>query len=95
MLHPIGNLPSASTFTDKRGKGWNNTDINKYFTLKKTDDDSDEDSNNKGCAEEVRDKQKGHRQIKTGLYDNIKTVLGSSHHSLDDENNPAYKGGGK
>jgi hypothetical protein len=56
---PIGNLPSALTFTDKRGKGWNDTNINKYFTLKKPDDDSDEDSNNEGCAEEVRDKQKG------------------------------------
>jgi hypothetical protein len=31
---PIGNLPSASTFTYKRGKGWNDTNINKYFTLK-------------------------------------------------------------
>ncbi len=56
---PISNLPSASTFTDKRGKGWNDTNINKYFTLKKPDDDSDEDSNSEGSAEEVRDKQKG------------------------------------
>ena len=71
---PIGNLPSASTFTDKCEKGWNNTNINKYFTSKKPDDDSDEDSNNEGSAEEVRGKTKGHRQIKTGLYDNIKTV---------------------
>jgi hypothetical protein len=55
----IGNLPSATTFTDKCGKGWNDTNINKYFTLKKPDDDSYEDSNNKGSAEEVRGKQKG------------------------------------
>jgi hypothetical protein len=54
----IGNLPSTSTFTDKHGKGWNDTNINKYCTLKKPDDDSDEDSNNKGCAEEVRDKKR-------------------------------------
>jgi hypothetical protein len=53
---PIGNLPRASTFTDKCRKGWNDTNINKYFTLKKPDNDSDEDSNNKGCAEDVRDK---------------------------------------
>ncbi len=26
---PIGNLPSTSTFTDKLGKGWNDTNINK------------------------------------------------------------------
>ena len=62
----IGNLPSASTLTDKCGKGWNDTNINKYFTLKKPDDDSDEDSNNKGCAEEVRDKQKGIGKSKQG-----------------------------
>ncbi len=55
----IGNLPSATTFTDKCGKGWNDTNINKYFTLKKPDDDSDEDSNKEGSAEEVRGKHKG------------------------------------
>ncbi len=43
VQYPIGNLPSKSTFTDKCRKGWKDTNINKYFTLKQPGDDSDED----------------------------------------------------
>ncbi len=77
---PIGNLLSTSTFTDKCGKGWNDTNINKYFTLKKPDDDSDEDSNNEGCAEEVRDKQKGIGKSKQGYMTTSKQF--EAHHII-------------
>ncbi len=71
MLHVWSNSLSA-TFQahqpslKKCGKGWNNTNINNYFTLKKPDDDSDEDSNNEVSAEEVRGKQKGIDKSKQG-----------------------------
>ncbi len=77
---PIGNLPSASIFTDKCGKGWNDTNINKYFTRKKTDDGSDEDSNNKGSAEEVRGKQKGKGKSKQGYMTTSKQF--EAHHII-------------
>ncbi len=77
---PIGNLPSASTFTDKRGKSWNDTNINTYFTLKKPDDDSDEDSNNEVSAEEVRGKQKGIGNSKQGYMTTLKQF--EAHHII-------------
>ncbi len=77
---PYQQPSSASTFIDKRGKGWKDTNINKYFTLKKPDNDSDEDSNNKGCAEEVRDKQKGIGKSKQGYMTTSKQF--EDHHII-------------